>query len=170
MVTKSVRTEQPPADAVTNEQTAGQGDNAAQVESLATLTSEAKAIDAGPLDPGAVAPSPAVVVAQEKACIADVVDLLEMARGMAAPAAEMSGMLKPGQIELIWSAQALERIAKPLVSIMNRYDLGIEEALEKYMPWVLLIGGIVGPAFATFKAIKSNVAEAASAKQQQQPA
>lgn len=161
-----VRTDAAP-DPVTNEQTGQADTSAGQVESLAALGAEAAAIDNPAAEPGQDAATP--TPAEQPATVADVVDLLEMGKAMAAPAVEMSGFLKPGQIDVIWSKDALTRIAKPLVSIMNRYDMSIIEAMEKYLPWVMLLGGIAGPAFATYKAVKDNIAEA-HAKQQLKPA
>lgn len=100
----------------------------------------------------------------------DVTDLLIMCREMAAPAAEGAGILKPGQILKIWTDDVLRRIARPMVQLMNRHGVGVGEAFEKWGPYVMLMAGIVGPGFATYRAVKENEAEAkaaADASQQQ---
>lgn len=166
MKNDSVRTDGEGTGPVTN-------DNPAQVESLTDLAGAAAALDAGTAPGGPSAPEAAVSVVDEASSITDVVEVLEMGKAMLIPAVEMSGFMKPGQVDQIWNKAALERIAKPAVALLARYDMNIMEALDKFMPWVMLIGGIAGPTFATYKAVKENVATLKAgnvSEQQQQPA
>ncbi len=128
-------------------------------ESLDTLAGIGATVDAA----GApAAPGQAAQVVQEvpQATEQDVTDMLITAREMAAPAIEETGALTAAEVERIWNDKALARIARPLVSIMNRHGVGMGEAFEKFGPYVMLLAGIAGPAFATYKAIRNKAVEA----------
>lgn len=139
-------------------------------ESLDNLAGIAAGLDGGgETADGQGAPVPQDIPAATEQ---DVTDLLIMAREMAAPAAEGAGILKPGQILKIWTDEVLRRIARPMVQIMNRHNLGVGEAFEKWGPYIMLLAGVVGPGFATYRAIQENQAQQAAAQadasQQQQ--
>ncbi len=145
-----------------------------QAESLDDLAGLGKAVDGGGMAaaPGA-APAGDAVQELPQATEEDITDMLIMAREMIAPAADSAGVLTEAQVTAIWSDDKLRRIAKPLVSIMNRHGVGVGEAFEKFGPYVMLVAAIGGPAFATYKAIRQNAIDLtkhASSPQQQQPA
>lgn len=104
----------------------------------------------------------------------ELADLLKLARDMAAPLVEAMGYLRPGQTKEIWSDAVLKSIAAPAIDIMRRFDVGLEEALEKIGPYLGLLIGLYAPSIATWTAIKQNAALINAAKndsqQQQQPA
>lgn len=131
-----------------------------QVESLDDLAAEGKRLDSGaaPAAPGA---PPAEV--DQPATLEDIVDLLSASREMAAPALEDAGVLKADQLRAIWTDDALRRIAKPLLSIMRRHNLNVEGALDKWGPYIMLLAGMVGPGWATFRAVRENMAKQADA-------
>ncbi|TAH10521.1 MAG: hypothetical protein EAZ11_12310 [Curvibacter sp.] len=143
-----------------------------KAESLDDLAGLGKVVDGGGM---AAAPGVAGDAVQElpQATEEDITDMLIMAREMIAPAADSAGVMTEAQVVAIWSDDKLRRIAKPLVSIMNRHGVGVGEAFEKFGPYVMLAAAIGGPAFATYKAIRQNaidLAKHASSPQQQQPA
>lgn len=142
-----------------------------KAESLDDLAGLGKAVDGGGM---AAAPGAGADAVQDvpQATEQDVTDLLIMAREMIAPAADSAGVLKEAQVLAIWSDDKLARIARPLVSIMNRHGVGIGEAFDKYGPYVMLLASVAGPAFATYRAIRQNAIDLknASSPQQQQPA
>lgn len=132
-----------------------------QVRPLSDLAKDAEAIDQG-----AAAPSVGGVPAEVEPPLTteDVVDILTMARDAAAPAAESAGVLTMQQVQTIWNDDALKRIAKPLLQIVNRHGGGkFSVILDKWGPYGLLLAGVAGPAFATFKALRAPAVEAAPA-------
>lgn len=134
--------------------------NPHQVESLDDLAEEGKRLDSGAA-PSAPGTPPAEV--DQPATLEDIVDLLSASREMAAPALEDAGVLKGDQLRAIWTDDALRRIAKPLLSIMRRHNLNVEGAFDKWGPYIMLLAGMVGPGWATFRAVRENMAKPADA-------
>ena len=141
-----------------------------KAESLDDLAGLGKAVDGGGV--AADAAPGAEVQDVPQATEQDVTDMLIMAREMIAPAADSAGVLKEAQVLAIWSDDKLARIARPLVSIMNRHGVGLGEAFDRFGPYVMLVASVAGPAFATYRAIRQNAIDLknASQQQQQQPA
>lgn len=141
--------------------------DATAVESLADLGKAAALLDAPPAPAGETAQAAAVVV-QDQAGADDLVDVLRMARDMAAPMIEAMGYMRPGQVKEIWSDAQLRAIAEPAIEIMRRHGVGLAEALDKLGPYVGLIVGLWMPCLATWQAIKANIAAAQQAKAHEQ--
>lgn len=120
-------------------------------ESLSDLAALAGQVD-NPSDAGAPA---AQQVAQATAS-ADLLDVLTMARDMAAPMVESMGYLKPGETAQIWTKARLTAIAEPLVAIMERHGIGMAEAMSQYGPYFALIVGLWAPSMQTWAAIQAN--------------
>lgn len=135
-----------------------------QVESLDDLALEGKRLHEGAATPGAPG-APATVVDQPPK-LADIVDMLVAVREMAGPAAAEAGVLTEAQVATIWDDARLERIARPLLAIMQRHNLNnIEAAFDKWGPYAMLMAGLVVPGFATWRAIREHQSAAHAAAQ-----
>lgn len=151
----TVRTEPP----VTGEQ-APADTNPAAPESLAALAAEGATVDSGGTPGQPDAPKVTAEPVPDKAAAKDLADMLKAVRDMAAPGLEEMKVMKPGQVAAIWTDSTVERIASPLAAIMNRHNMGIDELMEKFGPYIMLGMAIAGPSMATFRAVRLNAAEA----------
>lgn len=152
-----------------------QGVDPHKVESLTEIAREAEALE-GPqggeggagAPQGAPEPSAAAVDPETAPGVADLVNLMELAREAADPLLVDSGAFEPGQVAAIWSEPSLRSIAVPLVQICDRHGMGVGEVLDRWGPYVGLAAAVLFPSLATYKALRANKAAKAPDGQQRE--
>lgn len=166
-MTDESRTENPPAAPVQPAAAAAPHGT----ESLDDLTREGATLEDLAAKPpaGAAAPAAATVTIQaeevdedDPPSVDDIVDMLEGVREAVAPMAEETGLMTTEELERIWNPKVLKRIAKPLAKLMERHGMGFGQAFDKFGPYVMVLVGIVGPSFATWKVIRAKLAAPAA--------
>lgn len=122
-----------------------------QVRPLADLVKSAEAIDQGA--PAAAPGVPAVVAAPGiDPAINEVAQLLRLVRNGADPLVTMLGYLDEGQVQAIWTDEALHEISDPLVQILRSW--GWSGDTKKLGPWIGLALAFGPPAGLTWAMVK----------------
>lgn len=135
-----------------------------QVESLDDLTREAEGMQQGEEDAqyiGKTAKARAESEqrqAQAASAVTEIVQVLRVARNMGASLAEAADVLPKDKVLEIWSDAQLGDLAMPLLAVMERHGGELNAFLERYGPYVMLIGAAAMPAIATIKAMRHHKA------------